>query len=207
VTLKRTHHWTMITVVNWASYQQVDDEAHHAEHHAEHHSELEGATREPPHRTPHAATPSKEVKNLDKKYTSNSELDSIPANGQPKPRDLNSRKPIAIDPAVQEWFESEFWPIYPRHEGKRKALEAANTKATSPAQRAFYLKNLRAQLPEYHRRKQESGQRVIPMGSTWFNQDRAEDELELSPESHGRGTRAAPQDNYPEYIPLSGRAM
>src|SRR5712692_1677981 len=56
VTLLRTHHWTMITVVNWAAYQQAEDDTQHAEHHAEHHSELEDATPETPHRTPHAAT-------------------------------------------------------------------------------------------------------------------------------------------------------
>src|ERR1700719_2563045 len=53
VTLQRTHHWTMITIVNWAVYQQSDDYESHTEHHAEHYSEAESATRETPHRTPH----------------------------------------------------------------------------------------------------------------------------------------------------------
>ena len=114
VTLQRTHHWTMITIANWAAYQQSDDEASHTEHHAEHHSEAQDATRETPHQTPHAATPSKEVKNLSKKYKSNSgELDSNAANDQPKPKRTIPAGPIGIDPAVQEWFETDFWPIYP----------------------------------------------------------------------------------------------
>src|SRR5206468_2194330 len=110
---------------------------------AEHHSEIEPATRETPQQTPHVATPSKEVKNLSKKYKSNSgELDSLPASGQPKPKHPSSRSPHQIDPAVREWFETEFWPIYPRHEGRQAALEAAATKATTMEKRTFYLTRL-----------------------------------------------------------------
>src|SRR6266852_4199035 len=202
VTLRRTHHWTMITVVNWEAYQQSDDAARHAGHHAGHHGDFEDATHETPHQTPRAATPSKEVKNLSKKYKSNSdELDSIAATNQHKPKRTTSRN--RIDPAVLEWFEGEFWPIYPRHEGKSQALEAANAKATTPEKRAFYINRLKTQLPAYLQRKSESGQRVIPMGSTWFHQDRAEDELQPSPEPNGRGARASAHDDYPEYVPLS----
>jgi hypothetical protein len=49
----------MITVKNWATYQQADDEANHAEHHDAQHAETEIATHETPHRPPRAATPSK----------------------------------------------------------------------------------------------------------------------------------------------------
>lgn len=116
---------------------------------------------------------------------------------EPQPR--RSRK--QIDPEVLQWFEAEFWPAYPRHEGKQKALEAANANAATPEKRAFCLTRLKAQLPEYQRRKQESGQRVIPLASTWFNQDRAEDELELLP-TRTRNNRPANLEDYPEYIPL-----
>ena len=79
VTLQRTHHYTIVSVVNWAAYQHSEDEAQHADRHTEHHAGLESATRQTPHRTPRAATPSKEEKNLSKKYKSNSaELDSAP---------------------------------------------------------------------------------------------------------------------------------
>jgi hypothetical protein len=202
VTLWRTHHWTRITIVNWATYQHSDEEVDHTEHHAGNHSEAEDSTRESPHRTPQAATPSKEVKNLTKKYESNSgKLDaSAPRRSQLKP--ATSKEP-SIAPAVQEWFEAEFWPIYPRHEGRSKALHAASIKGTTREKRAFYLARLKAQLAEYNRRKQESGQRVIPLASTWFDQDRAEDELRPSSESNGRGLRASAHGDYPEYVPLS----
>lgn len=113
VTLQTTHHWTMVNIVNWAAYQQSDDDKHHTEHHAGHHTESKSATHNPPHQPPHAATLSKEVKNLSKKYKSNSdELDSASGQAAPNPKTTPSRKPIA--PNVREWFETEFWPVYPR---------------------------------------------------------------------------------------------
>jgi hypothetical protein len=113
---------------------------------------------------------------------------------------------LGIDPAIREWFETEFWPNYPRHEGKQPALKAANAKATSPEKRAFYLGRLKSQLPAYLQRKSEGGQRVIPMGATWFNQDRADDELDVSPAPNSRSPRSAAQNDYPDYVPLSSRA-
>jgi hypothetical protein len=195
---QRTHHWTMVTVANWAAYQQSEDEGHHTEHHAGHHTELGETTHNPPHQSPHVATPSKEVKNLSKKYRSNSaELDT-----SPKPKSTKPGK--TIDPAIREWFERDFWPMYPRHEGRMKALEAANEKATTSEVREFYLAGLKKQLPEYARRKQESGQSVIPLASIWFNQNRAEDEF--APPSQprtGKGRNPVHAANdYPEYVPL-----
>jgi hypothetical protein len=208
ITLETTHHWTKITVVNWAAYQQSEDDAHHGNHHSEHHAESEIATHHPPQATPHAATLSKEVKNLNKKYTSNSgELDTPAVNHFLKAEAPTSRKSLGIAPTIRDWFEGEFWPIYPRHEGKQSALKAANAKATTPEKRAFYLASLQSQLPAYGQRKQEAGQRVIPMAATWFNQDRADDELDLPRPSEGRAPRAAAQDDYPEYLPLSSRTM
>jgi hypothetical protein len=208
VTLRRTHHWTMITIVNWATYQRSADELQHAEHHAAHHGEREDATRQTPRHPPRSATPSKEDKNSNTKYTSNSdELDSIPGQLSSTLLRASPNKRSGIDPAIQEWFDGQFWPVYPRHEGKQKALGAAVSKATTPERRAYYLARLQAQLPEYNRRKQESGQRVIPLASTWFSQDRSEDELTLPPEPAGRGQGAARQNDYPEYIPLSAEAV
>jgi hypothetical protein len=204
VTLRRTHHWTMIIIVNWGTYQHAEDKPQHTGHHAAHHSEAGEATRQTPHAPPRAATPSKEDKNSNKKYMSNSdELDSTPEGDSPQRRNASRSQPSNFDPAVQEWFDTEFWPLYPRHEGKRKALGAAAGKATTADRRAYYLARLQEQLPEYNRRKRESGQRVIPLASTWFNQDRAEDEL--TPAERGQG--AAHSNDYPEYVPLSAEAV
>jgi hypothetical protein len=102
--------------------------------------------------------------------------------------------------SIRLWFESEFWPIYPRHEAKAVALEAADKKATDREKRAFYLDRLNAQLPEYTRRKTESGQRVIPLAATWFNQDRAEDDLPV--QAPAAVPRRAVESDYPEYVSL-----
>ena len=103
-------------------------------------------------------------------------------------------------------IDAEFWPIYPRHEGKAPALKAANAKATTPEKRAHYLSRLRIQLPAYHQRKAESGQRVIPLASTWFNQDRADDEL-TPQEPSSRGRLARVESDYPEYVSLEARKV
>jgi hypothetical protein len=150
-----------------------------------------------------APTTIEEVKNIRRKeHMSNSgELDLLPGI-QPNRKPRTNRK--GVDPEIRRWFDCEFWPIYPRHEGKATALEAANKKATTAEKRAFYIERLKTQLPEYLRRKAESGQRVVPLGATWFNQDRAEDELPI--QEPRRNGRPAPVDNdYPEYVPLEAR--
>jgi hypothetical protein len=121
---------------------------------------------------------------------------------------MNPPKPTStgIDPAVRDWFEGEFWPLYPRREGKQPALKAANANATTPEKRAFYTARLQSQLPAYLQRKSDAGQRVIPMGATWFNQGRAEDELDVPRPPDSRSARTAAQSDYPEYVPLSRSA-
>jgi hypothetical protein len=149
-----------------------------------------------------APTTIEEIKNLRKEHMSNSgELDLLPGiEPNRKPR----TKRNGVDQDIQRWFDAEFWPIYPRHEGKKESLKAANKKATTPVKRAYYLERLKAQLPEYLRRKAESGQRVIPLGATWFNQDRHEDEFSIQEPS--RNGRPVPVENdYPEYVPLEAR--
>ena len=201
VTLERTHQWTKITITNWAAYQQVHEEPQHTEQHASHHAERADATRETPQSPPHAATPSKEVKNLSKKNTSNSgELDSPPLHRKPARR---TAPPAQLDPAIVQWFDEVFWPAYPRHEGRGKALQAAAAKATTPEKRLWYIERLKAQLPAYERRKRETGQHAIPMGSTWFEEDRAEDDLPPAPAGGSRQAQDAVQNDYADYVPLA----
>ena len=195
ITLQRTHHWTKITVLNWSTYQQVNDALEHTAEHTQFEVEPVNGT----HARTHTGTLSKENKNNSNTLSKSGDLDSHPPQ-PPKPKRKSLRD--AIDPATRLWFESEFWPIYPRREARSTALAAAAQKATNPARRVFYLERLKAQLPEYDRRKAESGQRVIPLGATWFNQDRAEDELPLqAPAPIAR--RATIDSDYPEYKSLS----
>jgi hypothetical protein len=75
------------------------------------------------------------------------ELNSVAASDSPRRKSNTSKESVSVDPSIREWFESDFWPLYPRHEGKQPALKAANAKATTPEKRAFYLARLKSQLP------------------------------------------------------------
>ena len=115
-----------------------------------------------------------------------------------------SRSKSEIDPEILRWFDGEFWPAYPRKEGRLRALESAILKATSAELRAFYMERLKTQLPGYQQRKAESGQSKIPMACTWFNQDRAHDEIEVEVRKTGHQARelVPVADMYPEYVPV-----
>jgi hypothetical protein len=127
----------------------------------------------------------------------------------PAQRTKSMRTRVEVDPVLREWFEQDFWPLYPRHEGKQPALTAAALKATSPEKRSFYLDRLKQQLPTYAERKSAGGQQVIPMAATWFNQDRAEDDLRTDLKATVQGRFAASHQDYPEYVPLpaAGRSV
>jgi len=191
----------MITITNWAAYQASGQSAQPTEQPTSQPSDGPLDPSEVTQWTTHGVTTIEEVKNIRKEHMSKSgDLDSFQIGASPTSKTRNAKP--GIDPDTRRWFSDEFWPLYPRHEAKSKALEAASKKATTPEKCAFYLKRLKTQLPEYLRRKSESGQQVIPLGATWFNQDRAEDELPL--EEPTRSGRPVPIDNdYPEYISLA----
>jgi hypothetical protein len=181
--------YTHITVLNWATYQI--DESCEGKLNGEVDGEVAAKSGQSEGKV--GAT-IEESKNIKEHMSNSHELDSAPRlPRKPKPE---------IDAETRRWFEAEFWPIYPRHEAKAPALVAASKKATSPEKRAFLLERLTAQLPEYNRRKTESGQRVIPLAATWFNQGRADDELPVSAPVPGPRRGAATETDYPEYVSL-----
>lgn len=199
-TFKRTKRWTMITITNWAAYQATSQSSEPTEQPTLQPSDGPLDPAEITHETTHGVTTIEEVKNLRKEHMSKSgDLDSFQIGASPKTKARANKR---IDPDTCRWFDDQFWPLYPRHEAKGKALEAAGKKATTPEKRAFYLERLRGQLPEYKRRKAGSGQRVIPLGSTWFNQDRAEDELPVEEPTIRGGQQTSVENDYPEYQPL-----
>jgi hypothetical protein len=196
ITIRTTKRWTMITVTNWAAYQGVDEVEQPSEQPTGQPSLGVRQTDFTTNRTANSTATIEEIKKVPNTYKSNSfELDGLQPD--PKPR----RSKAGIEPVVREWFEREFWPIYPRHEGKQVALNAAAKKADTPEKRTFLIARLKSQLPAYAQRKADSGQRVIPMASTWLNQDRAEDELLPAPETNRRFK--VPADDYDLYVPLS----
>jgi hypothetical protein len=204
IDLDGTHHWTKITVLNWATYQQVDAEPEHTSGYSSEHSEFANGSPNGTHGRTHAGTLSKEIKKNSTTLSKSDDLNLL-AGAEPNRTARKYRK--EIDPEICRWFTTEFWPLYPRHEAKQESLKAANAKATTPEKRAYYIERLKTQLPEYLRRKAESGQRRIPLGATWFNQDRAEDELPVEAASTANARRAIsvmlPAPEYPsaeEYL-------
>lgn len=83
------------------------------------------------------------------------------------------------DSEIAQWFEAEFWPLYPRRICKVSALAAANKRVVSIETRAEIIAGLKAQLPQLSARESE----FIPYPSTWLNQERWKDEPE-KPQMH-----------------------
>lgn len=75
--------------------------------------------------------------------------------------------------SIADWFEKEFWPLYPRKVGKGAARTAAVRKAKTPEIRAAIIRGLQRQLPGMSEKEQE----YIPHPATWLNQERWNDEI------------------------------
>lgn len=73
---------------------------------------------------------------------------------------------------ILEWFNSEFWPAYPRHQGKLEALKAARAQLKTTRLRDIAMAALQRQLPELRARDQ----RMVPLPGTWIRGRRWEDE-------------------------------
>lgn len=78
---------------------------------------------------------------------------------------------------VRAWFDTEFWPAYPRKLGKSQALAAARQKGRSEDRRKEIMLGLVRQLPELRARERQ----FIPYAATWLRQERWEDEPEPPP--------------------------
>jgi hypothetical protein len=104
--------------------------------------------------------------------------------------------------AVRVWFESEFYPIFPRHKAVGQGLKAARAHLKTEALRMSALTALKAQLPEMMER--DPSKRPYP--ATWINGRCWEDETQplfQIQESMYPNTRTSP-DGYTEYQSKSG---
>lgn len=73
--------------------------------------------------------------------------------------------------AFDSWFEREFWPHYPKKVGKAAARQSAKRKMTTRELMDRALAAIQAQAPTV------DDPRYFPNGSTWFNQERWNDEV------------------------------
>lgn len=79
---------------------------------------------------------------------------------------------------VDAWFESEFWPTYPKKADKPHALNSARIKGKTPEARAAIMTGLRAQLLTLRAWKDKG---VCPNPGTWLNGERWNDEATPGP--------------------------
>jgi hypothetical protein len=81
---------------------------------------------------------------------------------------LESPEPKPID-EVKAWFDSEFWPMYPRKVAKPQALKAACRHGKTATDRAAIMDCLRRRLPALQAQFRTDGD-FRPYPASWLNQ-------------------------------------
>lgn len=74
---------------------------------------------------------------------------------------------------LSEWFETCFWPFYPRKDNKKQALQRMLTLKPTPAVRGDILVGLETAKKSDAWRNERG--RYIPMAATWLNNERWND--------------------------------
>lgn len=92
---------------------------------------------------------------------------------------------------VKEWFDSQFWPMYPKHVGKPAALAKARTKAKTETERAEIMFGLQVHLQDLLAKESQ----YRPNPATWLHQERWKDPPEQrSRDSPRKGSYETPTD-------------
>ncbi len=174
-TYTRTEWWTLVTVLNWSSYQaSADDEEHSEEHAVDRPENRQGTTNK--------NVRSKEVKTCASDEAHEDAFPSIdellfettdpgtlfPVDGKPKPAKTGLTEQQEI------WF-GQWWPGYWRKKSKKEAREAFRKHVTSEARFQQVMAATRAQNPEMLERPPAKR----PYGATWLNGEGWEDEIEM----------------------------
>jgi hypothetical protein len=167
-TYRRTHRWTLVTVVNWAAYQAIADEENTVEN--------TNSTRQ--------GTPDKEIK---KKRTNTCAspggdaraYDPSPENttepieaGAPLPSGPDPRAAAQDLAAKQEAWFSHWWPAYWLRKAKQAARRAFGKHVRTEERFQEIIAATRAQAPGMLAKEE----RFRPHGATWLNEQRWEDE-------------------------------
>jgi len=82
--------------------------------------------------------------------------------------DLIPTKPDRTDD-VKVWFDSEFWPTYPRKTAKPQALKAARRHGKTATDRAAIMECLKRRLPDLQEQLRADGD-YRPYPASWLNQ-------------------------------------
>jgi hypothetical protein len=93
----------------------------------------------------------------------------------------NAFEDVPVKPELSEiqqhWFDEEFWPGYWRKEDKAEAIKAFKKHATSVALKDKIIAAVKEQGAMYMDREVK----LRPLGATWLNKRRYEDEIHASP--------------------------
>jgi hypothetical protein len=90
--------------------------------------------------------------------------------------DIGTPAPVIPIDETARWFETEFWPSYPRKIAKPAALKSARSQVRSKEARGEVMAGLMAQLPAMKSKDPQ----YIPHAATWLNQQRWKDPPELA---------------------------
>ena len=119
----------------------------------------------------------------------------------PAPKRTRAKKHLS--PELQDWFDHEFWPLYPRHEGKETARRAVASLKPDASLRVEIIAGLN-RARECNENFRTRNTQFIPHPSVWLNQRRWEDEYASAPVQQDR---ASPQQPGPQFeIPGVGGA-
>lgn len=97
------------------------------------------------------------------------DLTSLPSKGKNKKAgDWRANNPNPLD----EWFERQFWPNYPRHVDKKRARNTfmrVLAKARSPEEQKDWVRNMGVRLARYIHDVEGREEQYIKHPSTWLN--------------------------------------
>jgi hypothetical protein len=190
-TYRRTHRWTLVTVVNWSGYQASPDDAEHTgEHRIDPAKNRQGTTDK--------NVRSKEVttcaSNRDARVDDSRSSVDDPPFGTTEPdasapaETAHRAKPSRELTAEQDRWFTTWWAEYWLHKAKKAAREAFQKHVRTEERFRQVMAATHAQKPE--ELTKEPSKR--PHGATWLNGERWEDETASQ-------APAMAQDDYPDY--------
>ena len=187
-TYRRTPRWTLVTVVNWATYQTTAND----ENTPENTDRNSCGNRQ--------GTTDKEIKKLRTNTcaSGDAQFDDLPPIDDPPLRTTEPGALFAVEPISQQgpepeavqlsWFQ-RWWAIYWRKRDRKKAWLAFKRHVRTQARFEQVMKATKAQASEMFGKEEK----YRPHGATWLNGERWDDETEKAPL---RPSQAV--DEYPE---------
>lgn len=105
--------------------------------------------------------------------TETEDFDLVSAPSKAEKQKSKSRARVSDNPnPLDEWFEQQFWPNYPRHVDKKRARNTfmrVLAKARSPEEQKYWVRNMGVRLARYIHDTESRDEQYIKHPSTWLN--------------------------------------